>query len=63
MIKSLSEFKETSAKAIENPDMFWSEIASEFQWKAPWEQTLDFDFSKPEVKWFVGGKLLSLIHI
>ena len=57
MIKSLSEFKETSAKAIENPDMFWSEIASEFQWKAPWEQTLDFDFSKPEVKWFVGGKL------
>jgi acetyl-CoA synthetase len=57
MIKSLSEFKETSAKAIENPDTFWSEIASEFQWKAPWEQTLDFDFSKPEVKWFVGGKL------
>ena len=57
MIKSLSEFKATSAQAKENPDTFWSEIASEFQWKAPWKQTLDFDFSKPEIKWFVGGKL------
>ena len=57
MIKSLSEFKATSAQAKENPDTFWSEIASEFQWKAPWKQTLDYDFSKPEIKWFVGGKL------
>ena len=57
MIKSLSEFKSTFAKAKENPDTFWSEIASEFRWKAPWKETLNFDFSKPEVKWFVGGKL------
>ena len=57
MIKSLSEFKVTSAQAKENPDTFWSEIASEFEWKAPWKQTLDYDFSKPEIKWFVGGKL------
>jgi acetyl-CoA synthetase len=57
MINSLSEFKATSAQAKENPDTFWSEIASEFQWKAPWKQTLDYDFSKPEIKWFVSGKL------
>ena len=57
MIKSLSEFKSTFAQAKENPDTFWSEIASEFRWKAPWKETLNFDFSKPEVKWFVGGKL------
>ena len=57
MINSLSEFKVTSAKALENPDGFWSELASEFHWKSPWKQTLDYDFSKPEVKWFVGGKL------
>ncbi|MDG1824465.1 MAG: acetate--CoA ligase [Flavobacteriaceae bacterium] len=57
MINSLSEFKVTSAKALENPDGFWSEVASEFHWKSPWKQTLDYDFSKPEVKWFVGGKL------
>ena len=57
MINSLSEFKATSAQAKENPERFWSEIASEFQWKSPWKQTLDYDFSKPEVKWFVDGKL------
>ena len=57
MIKSFPEFKATSAQAKENPDTFWSEIASEFQWKAPWKQTLNYDFSKPEVKWFIGGKL------
>ena len=57
MINSLSEFKATSAQAKENPERFWSDIASEFQWKSPWKQTLDYDFSKPEVKWFVEGKL------
>ena len=57
MIKSLSEFKSTFAQAKENPDTFWSEIASEFRWKAPWKETLNFDFSKPEVKWFIDGKL------
>ncbi len=57
MINSLSEFKATSAQAKENPERFWSEIAREFQWKSPWKQTLDYDFSKPEVKWFVEGKL------
>ena len=57
MIKSLSEFKQASSQAQENPDGFWSEIASEFEWKSPWKQTLEYDFSKPEVKWFVGGKL------
>ena len=57
MINSLSEFKATSAQAKENPERFWSEVAREFQWKSPWKQTLDYDFSKPEVKWFVEGKL------
>ena len=57
MIKSISEFKKTTARAKHNPDAFWSEIASEFQWKSPWKQTLDYNFSKPEVKWFIGGKL------
>ena len=57
MIKSLSEFEQTTAQAKENPDGFWSKVASEFEWKSPWKKTLDYDFSKPEVKWFVGGKL------
>ena len=57
MIKSLSEFKQAKVQAEENPVGFWSEVASEFHWKSPWKQTLDYDFSIPEVKWFIGGKL------
>ncbi|GIR18168.1 MAG: hypothetical protein CM15mP32_3550 [Flavobacteriaceae bacterium] len=57
MINSLSEFKYATKQAIENPESFWNDIAKEFQWKSPWEQTLDYDFSKPEIKWFVRGKL------
>ncbi|MGB1185412.1 MAG: acetate--CoA ligase [Flavobacteriaceae bacterium] len=57
MIKSLSEFKEAKVQAEENPVGFWSEVAREFHWKSPWKQTLDYDFSIPEVKWFIGGKL------
>ena len=57
MIKSLSEFKQAKVQAEENPDGFWSEVAREFHWKSPWKQTLDYDFSIPEIKWFTGGKL------
>ena len=57
MIRSLSEFKEAKVQAEENPVGFWSEVAREFHWKSPWKQTLDYDFSIPEVKWFIGGKL------
>ena len=57
MIKSLSEFKQAKVQAEENPSGFWSEVAREFHWKSPWKQTLDYDFSIPEVKWFTGGKL------
>ena len=57
MIKSLSEFKQAKVQAEENPGGFWSEVAREFHWKSPWKQTLDYDFSIPEVTWFTGGKL------
>ena len=57
MINSLSEFKHATKQAIENPESFWNDIANEFQWKSPWKQTLSYDFSTPEIKWFVGGKL------
>ncbi|MGB0305923.1 MAG: AMP-binding protein, partial [Flavobacteriaceae bacterium] len=57
MINSLSEFLHATKQAIENPESFWNDIANDFQWKSPWEQTLAYDFSTPEIKWFVGGKL------
>jgi acetyl-CoA synthetase len=56
-IKSLEEYQETTAKAIENPELFWEEQADTFLWKKKWDKTLEWEFDTPNVKWFVGGKL------
>ena len=45
-------------EGFENPEKFWEEIAEEnFVWRKKWNTVLDWDFSKPEVKWFEGAKL------
>jgi len=56
-IKSLQEYKDIYQKSINQPEQFWDEVANSFVWKKTWDKTLDWDFSKPEVKWFEGGKL------
>ena len=57
MSTSLTEFKDASALAQKKPEEFWGKIAQQFQWKKPWTKVLDYDFLKPEVKWFLEGKL------
>ncbi len=49
----LSEYK----KSVENPEQFWSKQAEEFVWKKKWDKVLDWNFTEPNVKWFIGGKL------
>ena len=45
-------------RSVEEPDAFWSEMASEFlDWQQPWEQVCSYDFRKGEASWFAGGKL------
>ena len=56
-ISTLKEYQETYKKSVENPSEFWSEMADHFYWRKKWSKTVDFDWSKPETKWFVGGKL------
>ena len=56
-INSFSEYKKAYKESVENPEEFWGGIAEEFIWKKKWDKTLSYDFSKPEFKWFEGGKL------
>jgi acetyl-CoA synthetase len=44
-------------RSIENPEAYWDEIASTFLWHKRWNKTLEWDFNKPDVKWFMGGQL------
>ena len=57
LIKSIEEYKVQYKKSIDNPEKFWDEIASDFQWKKPWTKTLEWNFTEPSIKWFIDGKL------
>ncbi|PHR71842.1 MAG: acetate--CoA ligase [Lutibacter sp.] len=56
-INSLEEYNQAYQKSIENPSKFWAEIAENFLWRKKWHTVLKYDWSKPETKWFIGGKL------
>lgn len=56
-IKSLEQYHEAYQKSIDNPELFWSEIAETFTWQKKWDKVLDWNFSTPKVEWFKGGKL------
>jgi acetyl-CoA synthetase len=56
-IKTFDQYKETYARSVADPEGFWAEQAATFQWKKPWKSVLKWNFKKPDVKWFLGGKL------
>jgi acetyl-CoA synthetase len=56
-LKTNKSFREAHKKSIENPQAFWGEIASTFEWQQPWEEVLRYDWSVPKTEWFLGGKL------
>ncbi len=57
-IKHLEEYFQVYRKSVRNPESFWEEIAEEhFLWRKKWDKVLEWDFNKPEVKWFQGAKL------
>ncbi len=57
-IKGLEEYYQVYRKSVENPELFWEEIAEEnFIWRKRWDTVLEWDFEKPEVKWFEGAQL------
>ncbi|CAM1371027.1 acetate--CoA ligase [Tenacibaculum xiamenense] len=57
-IKNLEEYYQVYRKSVRNPELFWEEVAEEhFVWKKTWDKVLNYDFSKPEVKWFEGAEL------
>ena len=55
-IKTYQEYKKAYQKSIENPEQFWDEIASHFTWKHKHANTLEWNFTEPNVKWFINGK-------
>lgn len=57
IVKSFEEYQQQYQQSIENPEAFWADVAGDFLWRKKWDKVLEWDFHKPEVKWFLGGKL------
>ena len=56
-ITSYEDYKLAYAKSVAEPEVFWSDIASHFSWRKKWDKVLEWDFKKPDIKWFINGKL------
>jgi len=56
-IKSFADYKKAYKESVGSPEKFWEAIAEKFEWREKWKNTLEWDFEKPEIKWFQGGKL------
>ena len=58
LVKSRAEYDELYRRSIEEPDAFWSEMATQYiDWIAPFDKVHEEDLAKGEIKWFLNGKL------
>ncbi len=57
-IKSIEEYERLYKWSVEDPEDFWAEMAqTNLVWFKKWDSVLDYDFGKPYIHWFKGGKL------
>ncbi len=57
-IKSFAEYEAIYKRSVEDPEGFWGEMAEkQLTWYKKWDKVLEYDFEKPEIKWFQGGKI------
>jgi acetyl-CoA synthetase len=56
-ILTFEQYQSEYKRSVETPETFWAEQAETFSWKKKWSSVLDWNFEKPDVKWFIGGKL------
>ena len=56
-IQNLEQYHRNYQKSIENPQEFWGDVASHFDWHEPWNSVVNSDFSNAKTTWFEGAKL------
>ena len=53
-----TQYNEMYNRSITDPEGFWAEQATDFlDWYKPWDNTLNWDYTKGLIRWFEGGKL------
>jgi acetyl-CoA synthetase len=56
-VESMAEYEALYQRSVEDPEKFWAEVAEEYvHWDRKWDTVLDYDWSVPYTKWFIGGR-------
>jgi acetyl-CoA synthetase len=56
-ITSLEQYHSDYKKSVEQPEEFWANVASHFQWRKKWDKVLEWNFTEPKIEWFKNAKL------
>ncbi len=57
-IKSMAEYEAQYKRSMDDPEGYWGDRAAELlSWEQKWDKVLEADLHKPDIKWFVNGKL------
>ncbi|MEX1002778.1 MAG: acetate--CoA ligase [Crocinitomicaceae bacterium] len=56
-ISNEQEYRKAYQNSVDQAEEFWEKIAQSFVWKKEWKKVLSWDFKKPDVNWFIDGKL------
>ncbi|HLG04113.1 MAG TPA: acetate--CoA ligase [Bacteroidia bacterium] len=56
-IRTFEEYQQEYRKSVDDPESFWAEKAEAFSWHKKWDRVLKWDFEKPDIRWFINGKL------
>ena len=56
-ITSLDQYKKDYQASVENPELFWGDVAGNFNWRKTWDKVMDWNFKDPKIEWFKGAKL------
>ncbi len=55
-INTLEKYQDSYKQGIEEPEMFWGNIANGFDWSQKWNSVCEYDMSEAQFSWFKGGK-------
>ena len=53
-VPTMDAYRAMHARSLEDPEGFWSEVASELHWFRKWDRVLEWNL--PDAQWFVGGQ-------
>ncbi len=56
-ITSLEQYHTDYKKSVDEPEVFWANVADTFYWRKKWDNVLEWNFTEPKIEWFKNAKL------